>query len=61
MNHTTLQRAASGARKPAVASNRITRELRRYGELLRDERELATGTQSKTPALTCARLIDWLR
>ncbi len=44
MNQTTTHRAASDARKPLTYSDRITEELHRYEEHMRDVRGLAEGS-----------------
>jgi site-specific recombinase XerD len=44
MNQTTTHRAASVVRKPAAYSDRITEELHRYEEHMRDVRGLAEGS-----------------
>ena len=45
MNHTTTHCAASGAQPPAVSTDHVSEELRRYDEHLRDVRGLAAGTR----------------
>ena len=45
MNHTSLHRAAPGARPSAASTDYIAEELRHYDEHLRDVRGLAAGTR----------------